>query len=110
MRTSGAYRAAAEPQAGDTAVDRALHDGRVSGQQAERTAVVRQHVGVELTDAALLTGLEDLVEQARAEPESLPAVRDDETDVDGPVARGPVPGHPAQLRLLPLVGLGDHRP
>jgi hypothetical protein len=33
-------------------------------------------------DAALLTGLDELVEQARAEPESLPAVRDDETDVD----------------------------
>jgi len=49
-------------------------DGRVAGEPAERTAIFRQQVGAELTNASLRSHATDLLEEARAEPESLPAV------------------------------------
>ena len=49
-------------------------DGRVAGEPAERAAIFRQQVGAELTNASLRSHATDLLEEARAEPESLPAV------------------------------------
>src|SRR5437879_3507362 len=61
-------------------------------------------------DAALLSRTEDLLEEERAETESLPAVGHDETDVGGGrFIRRTVPRHADQLGLLPVVDFGDDR-
>ena len=77
------------------------------GEQAERAAIVREHVGAELMDAALLSRMKDLLEEQRAQIKSLPSVRDDETDVGCPFVGRAVPRHADQLGLLPVVGFGD---
>ena len=73
------------------------------GEQAERAAIVRQHLGAELVDAALLSRMKDLLEEKRAEAESLPGVRHHETDVGGPFVGRAVPRHADQLGLPPVV-------
>src|SRR5881628_152186 len=103
-------RAATEHDAGDAAGHRPPRDRRVPGEQAERAAIVRQHVGAELMDAALLSRTKDLLEEERAETESLPAVGHDETDVGGGrFIRRAVPRHTDELGLLPVVDFGDDR-
>src|SRR2546425_1210107 len=77
----GGVGTATEHDAGDAAAGRPPRDGRVPGEQAERAAILRQHVGAELMDAALLSRTKDFLEEERAEAESLPAVRNDEADV-----------------------------
>jgi hypothetical protein len=97
-------------EAGDAVARRPLRDARVPSQQAERAAIFRQHIGAEPTDALLLARAKDLVEADRAETESLPAVRHDETDVgDGLFVRRAVPRHADQFGLLPRVDLSDER-
>src|SRR6266849_9948132 len=106
----GGVRTATEHDAGDAAGHRPPRDRRVPGEQAERAAIFRQHVGAELMDAALLSRTKDLLEEERAETESLPAVGHDETDVGGgPFIRRAVPRHADQLGLLPVVDFGDDR-
>src|SRR5258708_30184294 len=73
----GGVRTATEHDAGDSTGHRPPRDRRVPGEQAERAAIVRQHVGAELMDAALLSRTKDLLEEERAEAESLPGVRHD---------------------------------
>ena len=58
-------------------------------------------------DAALLSRSKDLVEEKRAEPQSLPGVCHDETDVGCPFLGNTVPRHSDQLRLLSVVDFGD---
>ena len=65
----GGVRTATEHDAGDAAGHRPPRDRRVPGEQAERAAIVRQHVGAELMDAALLSRTKDLLEEERAEAE-----------------------------------------
>jgi len=62
-------RTATEDDAGDAAGHRPPRDRRVPGEQAERAAIFRQHVGAELMDAALLSRTKDLLEEERAEAE-----------------------------------------
>src|SRR5438132_127328 len=71
----GRVRTATEHDAGDAAGHRPPRDGRVPGEQAQRAAILRQHVGAELMNAALLSRTEDLLEEERAAAESLPTVR-----------------------------------
>src|SRR5256712_13953117 len=98
----GRVRRATEHDAGDAAAGRPPRDGGVPGEQAERAAILRQHVGAELMDAALLSRTKDFLEEERAEAESLRAVRHDEADVGrGPLIRTAEPRHPGQLGLLP---------
>src|SRR5439155_11840476 len=85
-------------------------DGRMPGEQAERAAIFREHVGAELMNAAPLSRTKDFFEEERAEAESLPAVRHNETDVGGgSFIRRAVPRHADQLGLLPVVDFGDDR-
>src|SRR2546427_3382433 len=106
----GRVRTATEHDAGDAAGHRPPRDGRVPGEQAQRAAILRQHVGAELMNAALLSRTKDFLEEERAEAESLPAVRHDEADVgSGPFIRRAVPRHADQLGLLPVVDSGDDR-
>ena len=67
----GGVRTATEDDAGDAAGDRPPRDRRAPGEQTERAAIVRQHLGAELVDAALLSRSKDLVEEKRAEPQSV---------------------------------------
>src|SRR5207249_11281542 len=57
----GEVPAAAEHDAGDATGHRPPYDGRMPGEQAERAAIVRQHVGAELIDAALLSDRKSVV-------------------------------------------------
>src|SRR5437016_14500967 len=66
----GGVRTATEHDAGDAAGHRPPRDRRVPGEQAERAAIVRQHVGAELMDAALLSRTKDL--PRRSEPRPSP--------------------------------------
>ena len=59
----GGVRTATEHDAGDATGHRPPRDRRVPGEQAERAAIVRQHVGAELIDAALLSRMKDLLEE-----------------------------------------------
>src|SRR3989442_15350672 len=77
----GRVRTATEHDAGDAAGHRPPRDRRVPGEQAQRAAIFREHVGAELMDAALLSRTKDFLEEERAEAESLPAVLHNETDV-----------------------------
>ena len=79
------------------------------GEQAERAAIFREHVGAELINAALLSRTKDLLEEERAEAESLPAVRHNETDVGCPYVGRAVPRRADQLGLLRVVDFGDER-
>jgi len=105
----GGVRTATEHKAGDAAGHRPSRDGRVPGEQAERAAIVRQHVGAELMVAALLSRMKDLFQEERAEAESLPGVRHDEPDVGCPFFGRAVPRHSDQLGLMSVVGFGDDR-
>ncbi len=100
-------RPATEHKAGDVAGHRPSRDGRVPGEQAERAAIVREHVGAELMDAALLSRMKDLLEEERAQTKSLPGVRDDEADVGCPFVGTAVLRHADQLGLLSVVDFGD---
>src|SRR5207237_8117976 len=75
-----------------------------------RAAIVRQHLGAELVDAALLSRMKDLLEEERAEAESLPGVRHHETDIGGPYVGRAVPRRAHQLRRPSVVDLRDRRP
>src|SRR2546430_8885842 len=104
----GRVRTATEHDAGDAAGHRPPRDRRVPGEQAQRAAIFREHVGAELMDTALLSRTKDFLEEERAEAESLPAVRHDEADVgSGPFIRRAVPRHADQLGLLPVVDFSD---
>ncbi len=89
----GVGRTATEHKAGDTACHRPPRDGRVPGEQTERAAIVRQHVGAELMVAALLSRMKDLLEEERAQAKSLPVVHHDETDVSCPFVGNAVSRH-----------------
>jgi len=103
----GRVRTATEYNAGDAARYRPPLDRRVPGEQAERAAIVREHVGAELMDAALLSRMKDLLEEQRAQTKSLPGVHDDETDVGCPFVGRAVPRHADQFGLLSVVDFGD---
>ena len=59
----GGVRTAAEHDASDAAGHRSPRDRRVPGEQAERAAIFREHVGAEFVDAALLSRTKDLLEE-----------------------------------------------
>ncbi len=105
----GVGRTATEHKVGDTACHRPPRDGRVPGEQTERAAIVRQHVGAELMVAALLSRMKDLLEEERAQAKSLPVVHHDETDVSCPFVGNAVSRHSDQLGLLSVVDFGDDR-
>jgi hypothetical protein len=98
----GRVRTATEHDAGDATGDRPPCDRRMPGEQAERTAIVCQDVGAELMDAPLLSRTKDLLEEERADAESLPGVRHDETDVGCPFIGRTIPRYADQLDLLAL--------
>src|SRR6266478_1392124 len=84
----------------DAVARRALRNVRVPGQQAQRAAILRQHVSPEMPDALPCSRLEDLLQKHRAEAEALPSVLHDETDVGGDGFLGkPVARHADQLEL-----------
>src|SRR5438094_9745024 len=100
----GGVRTVTEDDAGDAAGHRPPRDRRVPGDQAHRAAIFREHVGAELMDAELLSRTKDLLEEERAQAESLPAVRDDDADDgSGPVIPRAVTRPADQLRLLPVL-------
>src|SRR6266850_8303635 len=105
----GRVRTATEYNAGDAARYRPPLDRRVPGEQAERAAIVREHVGAELMDAALLSRMKDLLEEERAQTKSLPGVRHDEPDVGCPFFGRAVPRHSDQLGLMSVVDFCDDR-
>src|SRR5207245_10673745 len=72
-------------------------------------AIGGQPPGAARVDAALLSCMKDLLEEERAEAESLPGVRHHKTDVGGPFVGRAVPRHADQLGLPPVVDLGDDR-
>src|SRR5947208_17148278 len=102
----GGVRTATEHDAGDATGHRPPRDRRVPGEQAERAAIVRQHVGAELMDAALLSCTKDLLEEERAEDEAMPGVRLDETDVGCPFVGRAVPSHSDHHCLRSVVDYG----
>src|SRR6058998_3451399 len=95
----GGVRTATEHDAGDATGHRPPRDRRVPGEQAERAAIVRQHVGAELMDAALLSRTKDLLEEERAEAESLPGAPPRQTHFRCPLRGKGGPRHSDQLGL-----------
>ena len=97
----GGVGTATEHDAGDASGHRPPRDRRVSGEQAECGAIVRQHVGGILMDAALLSRMKDLLEEKRAEAESLQASATPRPMSAVPSSEGPYRATPTSSSSCP---------
>src|SRR3989442_243093 len=89
---------------------RALADGRGAGDEGGPAAGVGEDVGAEPANPARGRGIEHLADEDRAEPSALPAVLDDERDLDRVRLVGRlVASDPDDLDAVGAVVLGDER-